>query len=279
MGPNSRTDGNVHSTLDGTLISFPGVATSSGAGSAIGGGANAVVVGSITVMGTSGGGCVGGPRTNESSVIFEDSAIGGGATGGDSTHVGSSADDGRLCSRGPDRSGPVIVSRTLSVRIISASIAFISGVNCGPRGNISGASSNFSSEASSFTDAGSLTKVGMAGDSCLDILDPKEEVVLLEVPVLQGTSLAGSFPRPFTLSGAIVDVNMLFGFRLRGPSVISGGKAGIGGGGDGGGVEPAKDAVIGGRLYNSGNAGAIEITLVYWGRPGFASESASSPLS
>lgn len=264
MGTSSRVDGDVHSTLEGTQIPSSGVATSSGAGPAIGGGANAVVDGSIAVIGTSGGGCVGGPRTNGSSVIFEDSAIGGGATGGDSTHVGGSADDGRLCSRGPDRSGPVLVSRTLSAPIISSSIAFISGVNCDPRGNISETPSNFSTEASSFTDAGSLTKVGMAGDSCLDILDPKEEAVLLEVPVLQGTSLAGSFPRPFTLSGAIVDVNMLFGFRLRGPSVISGGKAGMGGGGDGGGVGPAKDAVIGGRLNNSGNAGAIEITLGYW---------------
>lgn len=116
----------------------------------------------------------------------------------------------------------------------------------------------------------------MAGDSCLDILDPNEEAVLLKVPVLEGTSLAGSFPRPFTLSGAIVDVNMLFGFRLRGSR---GGKGGMGGGGNGGGVEPVKDAVIGGRLCNSGNAGAIEITLGYWRRPSFASESASSPLS
>jgi hypothetical protein len=88
----------------------------------------------------------------------------------------------------------------------------------------------------------------------------------------------GPFTRPLTLSGAIVDVNMLFGFKLKGPSVTSGGKEGMGGGGDGDGVEPAKDAVIGGRLSNSGNAGAIEITLGYWRRPGFASESASSPL-
>ena len=119
----------------------------------------------------------------------------------------------------------------------------------------------------------------MAGDSCLDILDPNEEAVLLKVPVLHGTSLAGSFPRPFTLSGAIVDVNMFFGLRLRGPTAMSGAKEGMGGGGNGGGVESVKDAVIGGRLSNSGNAGAIEITLGYWRRPGFSSESASSPLS
>lgn len=164
--------------------------------------------------------------------------------------------------------------------LFSSSIVLISGVNCDRSGKVSEISANFSSKASSFTDAGSLTRGGKAGDSCLDILDPKEEVVLLAVPVLEGTSLAGSFPRPWILSGAIVDVNIVFGPSLRGPSPMNGGKDGMGGGGDGGrgGIEPAKDAVIGGRLSNSGNAGGIETTLVYWRWLGFASESASSPL-
>ena len=106
MGINSRVDGELHSTSVGTLISSSGVATSSGAGSVTGGATNAVVVGSVASIGTSGVGCV----QDVSSVTFEGSAIGGGATGGESTHVGGSADDGRLCSRGPDGSGPEVFS-------------------------------------------------------------------------------------------------------------------------------------------------------------------------
>lgn len=100
-------DGELHSTLEAALISSSGIATFSGAGSVTGGAANVFVVGSAALIDTSGVGCVYGPKTNVSSVIFDDSAIeGDGATGGESTHEGGSADDGRLCSRGSDGSGP-----------------------------------------------------------------------------------------------------------------------------------------------------------------------------
>lgn len=104
-------DGELHPILEAALISSSGIATSSGTGAATGGEANTVVVGGAALIGTSGVGCVYGPKTNVSSVIFEDSAIGGdGATGGESTHESGSADDGRLCSRGSDGSGSEVFS-------------------------------------------------------------------------------------------------------------------------------------------------------------------------
>lgn len=260
-------DGDSRSILEGALTSSSGIATSSGAISAIGGRVKEVVVGSEAVIGTSGCACARGLKINVSTLVLEVSAIrGDGTTGGVSKCLGGSADDGRLCSRELAGSDPEVFSWIPPERtLLSSPIVCSSGVNCDRGGKVSEISANFSSKASPFTDADSLTKRGKAGDSCLDILDPKEEAVLLAVPVLEGTNLAGSFPRPLILSGAIVDVNMVFGPRLRGPSPINDGKDGMGGGGDGdrGGIEPAKDAVIGGMLSNSGNAGGTETTLVY----------------
>lgn len=268
-----------HSTLDEVPISSLGIAMSSGTGSTMGGTKTGAVGNAAAMIGASGDVCVLGPKTNVSSLVVEDSATGGDVSRGrESMRLGGSADDGRLCSGRPDGSVPEVFSWMSSTCTMSSSIALISGVNCDPSGKVSETSSMSSSKASPFTDTGSLSDGDIPGGNCLEILDSNEEEVLLEVPVLEETSLAGSLPRPLTLSGVIVDVNMLFEFILGGASAKSGAKEGMGGGGDRDGIEPAKDAVIGGRLSNSGNAGAIETTLGYWRRPGFASESASSPL-